>query len=124
MINFLIRYLGQDNFLPPRPRQLGSTISHLTADLIGSQMSSLKRFHSQFVQSDGNNIDSDGPSVKRACPPIENDVLSGHSKPESINQVYMDCLSDISDEIRFAVKCIDRAAGDETSLATIIFFVC
>ena len=38
------------------------------------------------------------------------------SKSDSISQVYMDALSDISDEIRFAVKCIDRAAGDETSL--------
>jgi hypothetical protein len=64
-------------------------------------------------QSDGNEgITTTNQPSKRLC------SIAGEasSKSDSINQIYMDALSDISDEIRFAVKCIDRAAGDETSL--------
>lgn len=70
-------------------------------------MNPLKRDHSK---SGGNEemILPNQPS-KRLCSSA-NDAKSG-----SINQVYMDALSDISDEIRFAVKCIDRSAGNETS---------
>jgi hypothetical protein len=80
-------------------------------------MSAMKRAHSQVISDDieGNY----GMAVKRPCPPTE---FSGKSKQDAINQAYIDALTDISDEIRFAVKCIDRAAGDETSNPFFHFF--
>jgi hypothetical protein len=74
-------------------------------------MNPLKRNHSQ---SGGNEeITLPNQPSKRPC------SATNGAKSDSINQVYMDALSDISDEIRFAVKCIDRSAGNETSLAPI-----
>ena len=73
-------------------------------------MNPLKRNHSQSGSNEG--ITSTNQPFKRPC----STPGEASSKSDSINQVYMNALSDISDEIRFAVKCIDRAAGDETSL--------
>jgi len=73
-------------------------------------MNPLKRNHSQSGGNEG--ITLTNQPFKRPC----STAGEASSKSDSINQVYMDALSDISDEIRFAVKCIDRAAGDETSL--------
>ena len=68
----------------------------------------MKRAHSIFTLNGNDGIDQPG---KRPCPPAETGT-----KQESVNKIYMDALNDISDEIRFAVKCMDRAAGDETGL--------
>lgn len=73
-------------------------------------MNPLKRNHSQSGGNEG--ITLTNQPFKRPCPAAGD----ASSASDGVSQVYMDALSDISDEIRFAVKCIDRAAGDETSL--------
>lgn len=73
-------------------------------------MNPLKRDHSKSGGNEG--ITLTNQPFKRPC----SSAVAASTKSDTINQSYMDALSDISDEIRFAVKCIDRAAGDETSL--------
>jgi hypothetical protein len=41
---------------------------------------------------------------KRVCPDVE-----------GARKIFVDALNDISEEIAFALKCIDRSAGYETS---------
>jgi len=68
-------------------------------------MPTFKRPHAEVTD-----INTSFPASKRRSPEEKDS--------EAIRQGFLDALSDISDEIKFAVKCIDRAAGEETSTLT------
>ena len=44
-----------------------------------------------------------------------NPVLATSHPPENTTHLYMGVLNEITEEVRFAVKCLERAAGEETS---------
>jgi hypothetical protein len=82
-----------------------------------SSMHQFKRSQSQIV-SDVDINGSIDQSAKRPCTKA-NASMNTHtetSNRDNISQLYLDALGDISDEIRFAVKCIDRDAGLEASI--------
>jgi hypothetical protein len=83
-------------------------------------MQPFKRPQSQSRSDADANGFIDQPA-KRPCTQI-GAFVNAHteiSKRENIDQLYLDALGDISDEIRFAVKCVNRDAGLEASIIQI-----
>ena len=78
-------------------------------------MSTLKRsLSNEAVEG----ICTSGKPIKRPYVETEGIMPSPlyFTSPNEISRIHMEALNNISDKVRFALKCIDRFAGEETSI--------
>ena len=77
-------------------------------------MQELKRAH-PATASDGTVLILGQPAKRPYSLTASADVMVD---TEKINHAYLEAITDIADEIKFAMKCMERSAGEETSLAS------
>jgi hypothetical protein len=108
-------HLETDNQICPLTPSPPSPVDTTSRAMDSTGIPSIKRLHSETTDF-GDGI----APPKRQRPDSTSGNPSENSNTPNVRQALLDALGDISDEIRFAVKCIDRHAGDEASMSHLV----